>query len=142
MAKKRGRKKTTRTQKVVRYVKQNKHVNRGLTKAKKIAIDEKHTLASAGAAFALGAMEHKNIKLPHIKQLGVEGTYGFLALYFGRQTNNAILRHLATGLLSVAAYKMGNELMKKTEVRGYEPDLEGYGVETDEEDYPIVSGTI
>lgn len=71
------------------------------------ARDEKHTLFAAGAAAALGYLEKQGQSLPKIEALGTAGTYGVAAWLAAKYTHNRSLRHVATGLLSVAAYKLG-----------------------------------
>lgn len=78
------------------------------------ARDEKHTLVAVGAAAALGYATRKGAdgkslsqKLPRIDALGVAGTYGILAWAGAKYTKNRTMRHVATGLLAVAAYKFG-----------------------------------
>jgi hypothetical protein len=82
------------------------------------------------SALGLGLVEGKKFELPHIKQIGVAGTYGLAAWLIGRFTRNKIIQHLATGLLAVGAYQLGFSLMfkgelekaaaaKKEEVKGF-----------------------
>jgi len=72
--------------------------------AARAALDEKHTLASVGAAAVLGYMARSGTTLPHVDALGVAGTYGLVAWAAGRGMRNRTLSHIATGLLSVQAY--------------------------------------
>ena len=83
--------------------------------ARAVVRDEKHTVTAVVAAAALGYAERAGkdgapslaSKLPKVDALGVAGTYGALAWLYAKQSKNATAAHLATGLLSVAAYKFG-----------------------------------
>lgn len=85
--------------------------------AAKAARDEKHTLTAVVAAAGLGWAERPGkdgkpslaSKLPKIDALGVAGTYGGLAWVGAKLTKNPVLSHVATGLLSIAAYKFGRD---------------------------------
>lgn len=88
----------TRTVKVAR---------RGVSAAARVAREEKHTLIAVGAAAALGYAERTSMEIPHIESLGVAGTLGAAAFAAGHYTKSRFARHLATGFLSVAAYKLG-----------------------------------
>jgi len=88
----------TRTVKVAR---------RGVSTAARVAREEKHTLVAVGAAGALGYAERTDMEIPHIEALGVAGTFGAVAFGIGHYFKNRFARHLATGFLSVAAYKLG-----------------------------------
>jgi hypothetical protein len=80
---------------------------RGLKKAALVAKEEKHTMYAVAAAGLAGWLSRDGTlqRLPHVTTLGVEGTYGLVALFAGRQMNSAALRHIATGLLSVAVHE-------------------------------------
>lgn len=68
---------------------------------------EKHTLAAVGAAALLGYMSRSGeANLPHINALGVPGTYGAALWAIGRMGKSRVASHMATGLLSIAAYEM------------------------------------
>lgn len=68
---------------------------------------EKHTLAAIGAAAALGYMSRTGeANLPHINALGVPGTYGVALWGIGKMMKSRTASHMATGLLSIAAYEM------------------------------------
>lgn len=79
---------------------------RGLSRAAQVAREEKHTIAAVGAAAVCGLAESRNVALPHIEALGTAGTYGVVAYVAGRYMKSKTLSHVATGLLSVAAYKL------------------------------------
>lgn len=78
---------------------------RGAGAAAAVAKDEKHTIAAVGAAAVLGYMERQGSTLPHINALGMAGTYGLVAWGAARMTKSRTAAHVATGLLSVAAYQ-------------------------------------
>jgi hypothetical protein len=78
---------------------------RGVSRAAQVAREEKHTIAAVGAAAVCGLAESRNIEIPHVDALGVAGTYGVAAYLAGRYMKSKTLSHVATGLLSVAAYK-------------------------------------
>jgi hypothetical protein len=90
---------------VPRFIKAKAAVRRGATAAARFAADEKHTLAAALAAGALGWAEKSKTELPRIKALGTAATYGLAAWALGKFTKSRVARHVATGLLSVAAYQ-------------------------------------
>jgi hypothetical protein len=52
-------------------------------------------------------LERNNVPLPALGFVGTAGTYGIGAWLVGRYTGNQTMQHVATGLLSVAAYKLG-----------------------------------
>lgn len=79
---------------------------RGMSKAARLAREEKHTIYAVGAAAAIGYAEANDIDVPHWAPLGVAGTLGAAAFLYGRYANSKIARHLATGALSIAAYKI------------------------------------
>jgi len=79
-------------------------VRRAASRAATAVRDEKHTLAAIATAAALGYAARQGTQIPHLAQLGVEGTVG-VALWFGsRMTRSRTLEHMATGALAVAAY--------------------------------------
>ncbi len=84
-------------------------VKRGATAAAKHAIEEKHTIAAIVAAAALGYAEHSGIAIPNLPLLGKAGTLGVAAFALAKATNNRTARHVATGLLAVAAYELGKQ---------------------------------
>ncbi len=91
------------------------------------AKDEKHTLVALGAAAALGYASRKGKDgksiasgLPKVEALGVAGTYALAAFVAAKYTKSRTLRHVATGLGSVAAYKFG--LGKNEAVEGDDDD--------------------
>lgn len=75
---------------------------RGGQAAAALARDEVHTLTAMGAGAALGYIESRNVQVPHIKTLGISGTYGGVAWALGRYTKNKTMQHVATGLLACA----------------------------------------
>ena len=81
--------------------------NATLFAAGRAAMAEKHTAAAVVAAAALGLLERNNVPLPALGFVGTAGTYGIGAWLVGRYTGNQTMQHVATGLLSVAAYKLG-----------------------------------
>lgn len=91
-----------------------------LKRAGQKALEEKHTLAAVGAAAALGFVEREKVALPAIPKLGMAGTYGLVAWAAGKYMRSRTLAHVATGLLSVAAYQLG----KTGEISG---EVEGHG---------------
>lgn len=74
--------------------------------AVRAAINEKHTLTAVAAAGALGLAERNGIPIPHIALLGPAGTLGAAAWIAGKTSGNETLKHVATGLLSIAAYEL------------------------------------
>lgn len=89
-----------------------------LTKAKELAMSEKHTLTALGAAIALGMAERQGWKLPSIPMAGPAATYGLAAWVLAKYTGNKVASHAATGLLSVAAYKLASGAGAAPSVRG------------------------
>jgi hypothetical protein len=73
--------------------------------AARVAHDQRHTLAAVGTAAALGWVARSGTQLPHLRALGVPGTYGLGALLVAAATKNAWAQHIASGALSVAAYE-------------------------------------
>jgi hypothetical protein len=71
------------------------------------ALEEKHTVAAVGAGLALGFIEREKIALPAIPKLGMSGTYGIGFWIAGKYLRSRTLSHMATGLLSIAAYQLG-----------------------------------
>ena len=82
---------------------------RGVSAAAQVAREEKHTIAAIGAAAVCGYAEKEDWNLPKVDTLGTPGTYGALAYIAGRYMKSKTLSHVATGLLSVAAYKLTSE---------------------------------
>lgn len=82
-------------------------VRRGASVAARAAVDEKHTVAAVVAALALGYAENAGIDIPSIPGLGDAGTLGVGAFLLAKFTKSRTARHVATGLLSVAAYQLG-----------------------------------
>lgn len=82
-------------------------VRRGASIAGKAAADEKHTIAAVLSALALGYAEQAGIDIPSIPGLGDAGTLGVGAFVIAKVSKSRTARHVATGLLSVAAYQLG-----------------------------------
>lgn len=80
---------------------------RGFSAASRIAAQEKHTFAAVAAAAALGYAQKAGVQLPRIEALGTSGTYGLVAWAAGKYMKSPVMSHVATGLLSVAAYQFG-----------------------------------
>ena len=91
---------------ISRYRRAGAAIRRGASKAGQFARDQRHTLVAVGAAAGIGLAKRFNLTLPSVNVLGVAGTYGVAAFLAGRFMKNQILEHVATGLLSVAAYEM------------------------------------
>jgi hypothetical protein len=81
-------------------------VRRGATAAGKALADEKHTLTALVASAALGLAKRQAIALPKIDAIGTAGTYGAAFWVAARMLKSRTLSHVATGLLSVAAFSM------------------------------------
>lgn len=79
------------------------------------AKDEKHTLVAAVSAAAFGYAERPGkdgksfaSKLPKIPGMSTVGSAAAIAFVASKvMKKNRVLRHVATGLISVAAYKLG-----------------------------------
>lgn len=82
-------------------------VKRGASAAGRAAMDEKHTVAAVVSALALGYAENAGVDIPSIPGLGTAGTAGLAAFILAKMTKSKTARHVATGLLSVAAYELG-----------------------------------
>lgn len=74
--------------------------------ARSVAMSERHTAAAVGAAAVLGFAQRSGVSLPKIDAIGTAGTYGLVAWGIGRWTRSTVMQHVATGLLSVAAYQL------------------------------------
>lgn len=83
-------------------------MRRGASAAARAAMTERHTVAAVGAAAVLGIARRQGVQLPSIPALGVAGTYGVAAWALGRMTRSRVAEHVATGLLSVAAYELAS----------------------------------
>jgi hypothetical protein len=90
--------------------------------AARVAHDQRHTLAAVGTAVALGWVARSNTQLPHLRALGVAGTYGLGALLLAAATKNAWAQHIASGALSVAAYEWARGTSTTTTV-GEDADI-------------------
>jgi len=84
---------------------------RGASAAAVAAREESHTIAAVLASALLGYAERENMleSVPSIPALGVPGTLGMVAWAGGKFMKSKVLAHVATGLLSVAAYKLASE---------------------------------
>ncbi len=69
------------------------------------AKQEKHTMGAVLAGAALGFAERQKVQLPHFSTLGVAGTYGVAAWFGAKHLRSRTLSHVATGLLTIAAYQ-------------------------------------
>lgn len=69
------------------------------------AQQEKHTMGAVLAGAALGFAEKQKMTLPHFATLGVAGTYGVAAWFGAKHLRSRTLSHVATGLLTIAAYQ-------------------------------------
>ena len=76
--------------------------------ARSVAMSERHTAAAVAAAGVLGFAARSGVSLPKIDAIGTAGTYGIVAWMAGRYTRSQVLQHVATGLLSVAAYQLAS----------------------------------
>ncbi len=83
-----------------------KAVRRGASAAGRAIADEKHTITVLVSAAALGLAKRQAIALPKIDAIGTAGTYGVAAWLAARMMKSRTLSHVATGLLSVAAFSM------------------------------------
>jgi hypothetical protein len=81
---------------------------RGASVGARMAMAEKHTAAAVGAAAVLGFAARSGVQLPKIDAIGTAGTYGLVAWAIGRWTRSNVAQHVATGLLSVAAYQLAS----------------------------------
>jgi hypothetical protein len=61
-------------------------------------------MVGVAAAAAAGFLQRSGTTLPHIRALGVPGTYGLGALILAQATRAPMAQHVATGLLAAAAY--------------------------------------
>lgn len=93
--------------------------------AAKFAQDEKHTLTAVSAAALLGLAESRGMQLPAVDAVGTAGTYGIAAFVVAKLTGNRTAEHVATGLLSVAAYKAASKPPAATAPAGTAPGVTG-----------------
>lgn len=78
--------------------------------AARAASEEKHTLVAGGVALAVGYADSRGMleSVPEIVPgTGAVGTLALVAWGIGKFTGSRIARHSATGLLSVALYRVG-----------------------------------
>lgn len=76
--------------------------------AARMAASERHTAAAVAASAVLGFAQRSGVALPKIDAIGTAGTYGLIAWGIGRWTRSPVAQHVATGLLSVAAYQLAS----------------------------------
>ena len=103
-----GKKKTRRKKSSTRRAIVGAAGGARLTKAKELAMAEKHTLTALAAAAALGFAKRQGYKLPSLPMLGPAASYGLGAWALSKYTNNKMASHAATGLLSVAMYELAS----------------------------------
>lgn len=85
-------------------------LRRGASAAGAKAREEKHLLTAVVSAAALGYAQKTGVALPSIAALGTAGTYGLAAFALSRTfMKSRTLSHVATGLLSVAAFEFAKE---------------------------------
>lgn len=72
------------------------------------AREEKHTITAVVAAAVVGYAQRENMldNLPQIDAIGPVGTLGAVAWAAGRFMRSNVASHVATGLLSIAAYDL------------------------------------
>jgi len=99
-------KKRARTAAITVYRKAAPIARKAASVGAKAAIDEKHTIAAVLSAAALGYAEQTGVDIPSIAGLGQAGTAGLAAFILAKMTKSRTARHVATGLLSVAAYEL------------------------------------
>jgi len=73
------------------------------------ARDEKHTMAAVLASLVLGYLDKSGFDIPTVPGLGRAGTLGVAAFAAAKFTNSKTARHVATGMLSVAAYQLASK---------------------------------
>lgn len=83
-------------------------VKKGASAAGRAALEEKHTIAAILSALALGYAEKEGVEIPSIAGLGKAGTAGTAAFIVAKVSKSRTARHVATGLLCVAAYQLGS----------------------------------
>ena len=77
----------------------------GASAAARVARDQRHTMVGVASAAVAGFLQRSGTTLPHIRALGVPGTYGLAALVVAQSTRAPMAQHVATGLLAAAAYE-------------------------------------
>jgi hypothetical protein len=65
-----------------------------------------------------GFLQRSGTQLPHVRALGVPGTYGLAALVVAQATRAPMAQHVATGLLAAAAYDWARGTGASTSVSG------------------------
>jgi hypothetical protein len=103
-----------RARAIVRYVRGSRAgqlARRGGAAALAAAKDERHTFAAVIAGGVAGYAEREDMldRIPDPLGIGPIGTAGAAAWFAGRYMKSRTLRHVATGLLSIAAYKKMSE---------------------------------
>lgn len=81
---------------------------RGVSSAARAARQEKHTLVAVAGAAGFGFLRRQGVTLPSFGPLTAEATAGLAAWAIGKYTRSNIASHLATGLLSVAAFDLAS----------------------------------
>lgn len=79
---------------------------RGAGAAARLALEERHTIAAVITGAVAGYMRRSGTTIPHVSALGIPGTWGAAAWLAARYTKSRTLGHVATGLLTIAAYEM------------------------------------
>jgi len=76
--------------------------------AKAVAAQQQHTLVAVGSAYAIGAMEQRNVDLPTVKKVDPKLLYGVGSLAAGFMLKDkkmrAIAQSVGDGLLAIVAY--------------------------------------
>jgi hypothetical protein len=62
-------------------------------------------MVGVASAAVAGFVQRQGTQLPHIRALGIPGTYGLAALVVAQATRAPMAQHVATGLLAAAAYE-------------------------------------
>jgi hypothetical protein len=110
-----------------------RYARRGATLAGRVAADQKHTIFAVGTSALLGAIEDRVPfdKIPGVKYVTPAGLIGLglfgLSYFVKTGTAGQIIRHGATGCLSVASYVLSKKYLGKGTVSGLDdPDFEPY----------------
>jgi len=90
----------------------------GASAAARVARDQRHTMVGVAAAAAAGFLQRSGTTLPHVRALGVPGTYGLGALILAQATRAPMAQHVATGLLAAAAYDWARSAGASASVSG------------------------
>lgn len=106
---------------------------RGISAAARAASAEKHTLVAVAGAAGFGFLRRQGVSLPAFGPLTAEATAGLVAWGIGKYTKNRMASHLATGLLSVAAFDLASGGAAGTSGDSLEGDMEGDWMEGDDD---------